>query len=126
MESYVTQETHLFQIIVEPGRAQVVLGGDAVEVKMRERARAAVIVHDGKGGAADRVGAAKALGQALAESGLACAETAGKRDEGAVRQGSGQPPAQCHGLLPRSRDELRHKMHSHLEAQSAPADRRRD
>ena len=55
----------LIQIIVETGGTQVVLGGDAVEVEVGQRAGAAVIVDDGKGGAADRVGAAQPLGQAL-------------------------------------------------------------
>ena len=109
----------LIQIIVEPRRAQIVLGGDAVEVEVGQRAGAAVIVHDGEGGAADRVGAAKPFGKALTECGFARAEAAGKRDERPVRQGGGHPPAQRDSLLPRSRNKLSHKMHSYLETRSA-------
>ena len=71
----------LIQIVVEPCRAQIVLRGDAVQIKVRERPRPAVIVHDGERRAADRVSAAEAPGNALAEGRLARAKPAGKGDE---------------------------------------------
>lgn len=62
---------------------------------MRERARAAVIVHDGKRRAGHRVGAAQPLGQPLAERGLARAQTARERDQrpGGQRLASSRPTA---------------------------------
>ncbi len=77
----------LIQIVVEPCRAQIVLRGDAVQIKVREGPRPAVIVHDGEGRAADRVGAAETSGNALAEGRLARAKPAGKGDE--------RPGARC-------------------------------
>ena len=55
-------------------------------VALGQRAGAAVIVDDGKGGAADRVGAAQPLGQALTKGGLARAQTAGEGNQCPVRQ----------------------------------------
>ena len=106
----------LIQIIVKTGGTQVVLGGDAVEVEVGQRAGAAVIVDDGKGGAADRVGAAQPRGQALTKGGLARAQTAGEGDQGPVRQHCRQLPAQRNGLFSGMCNIFSHTMLLYLEA----------
>ena len=88
---------------------KIVLGGDAVQVKVSQRARPTVVVHNGKSRAADRVGAAKALGQALGERGLARTEAARIGNERPRLEHSGHPPAQGHGLGPGVGNEFRHK-----------------
>ena len=99
----------LIEVIVKTGRAQVVLRGDAVEVEMRKRPRAAVIIDDGKGRTADRIGAAQPLGQTFAEGSLACTQTAGKRDESTRLKHRSQFAPQCHGLFAGMRDKFRHR-----------------
>ena len=79
-------------------RAQIILGRNAVQVKVRQRARAPVVVHNGKGGAGHRVGAAQTLGKTLGKGGLARAQTAGKGDQRPGSQHSGHPLAQRHRL----------------------------
>ena len=88
---------------------KIVLGGDAVQVKVGQRARPTVVVHNGKSRAADRVGAAKALGQALGERGLARTKAARIGNERSRLEHSGHPPAQGHGLGPGVGNEFRHK-----------------
>ena len=39
--------THI-EVVVKPGGGKIVLGVDAVQIKVRQRARAAVVVDDGK------------------------------------------------------------------------------
>ena len=73
LHSQATTAPHV-EVVIEPGGGQVVFGVDAVQVKMCERPRAAVVVDNGKCWAGYRVGAAQALGQALAEGGLARAQ----------------------------------------------------
>ena len=90
-------------------RAQIILGGNAVQVKMCQRSRPAVIVHDGKGGAGHRVGAAKPLRKALGESGLARAKPAGKGHQRARCQCAGHACAQRHGLGTGVGDIFRHE-----------------
>ena len=76
---------------------------------MCQRSRAAVIVHDGKGGAGHRVGAAKPLRKALGESGLARAKPAGKGHQRARCQSAGHACAQRHGLGTGVGDIFRHE-----------------
>ena len=56
---------------------------DAVQIKMGKGPRAAVVVDNGKGWAGNRVRAAKALCNALAERGFASAQPAGKGNQAA-------------------------------------------
>ena len=100
--------THV-KVVIEPGGGQIILGMDAVEVKMREGPRAAVIVDDGKGRAGHRVGAAKPLGNALTERGFARAQPAGERDQRARGQCPGKRAAGGNGFLPRMGHKFLHR-----------------
>ena len=75
---------------------------------MGQGAGAPVVVYNGKGGAGHRVGAAKARGQALGESGFARAEAPGEAHQRAGRQRGREPAAQGHRFGPAVGDENRH------------------
>ena len=84
---------------------------------MGHGAGAPVIVDNRKGGAADRVGAAQAFGQAAAEGGFACAQPAGKGDDRPVGEDIGQAAAQRGGLLGGAGDEFSHVVTSKTKMQ---------
>ena len=87
---------------------------------MGQRPGTPVVIDDGEGGAADRVGAAKPFGKALAERGLARAKPAGECDERPIGQGSSHPLAQRDGLFAGVGDEFRHSNNApYLEAPPA-------
>ena len=65
---------------------------------MRQWLWAAVVVHNGKGWAGHRVGAAKALGKALGKGGLARAQPAGERNQRTRCQHCGHTGTQRHRL----------------------------
>lgn len=68
---------------------------DAVQIKMGKGPRAAVVVDNGKGWAGNRVRAAKALCNALAERGFASAQPAGKGNQAAGGKLCGKAAAQA-------------------------------
>ena len=74
---------------------------DAVQIKMGKGPRAAVVVDNGKSWAGNRVRAAKALCNALAERGFASAQPAGKGNQAAGGKLCGKAAAQGHGFIPR-------------------------
>lgn len=74
---------------------------DAVQIKMGKGPWAAVVVDNGKGWAGNRVRAAKALCNALAERGFASAQPAGKGNQAAGGKLCGKAAAQGYGFIPR-------------------------
>ena len=71
------QHTGAVQVVEEAGGIQVIHPGDAVKIEVAERHRAAVFLHQGKGGAGDPIAAAQAPGQAHRKGGFSGAHGAG-------------------------------------------------
>ena len=107
----------LVEIIIKAGCCQIIFGVDAVEVKMGHGAGAAVIVDDGEGGTADRVGAAQTLSQTAAKGGFAGPQTAGEGDDGPIGEGGSHAASQRHGFLGRMGDEFSHDVTSNTKMQ---------